>query len=347
MRAVQAIARAGGAALIVLGCATLASEAGDSDAVRPNAKAGPFRALRSDELENFGAPNVLEQENAGFREPTVLDLDASDELGESALYAVATLAGVPGIYRFVAADGRSFAEKPSPAAPVLEVSEPWEGGAIDAPEVAEVDGEIWLFYSAAGGIGLARSKDGAKFTKEAGPVLGTTGAAAWEAGEAPRAPAFLELGAGDYRLFYEAAGHIGEAESGDGTLWTRRADGPVLEPGSASGPDGPAFDSASVGDPEAWRATTAEGRSVTRVYYAGRAADGSSSIGLAARFAGSGKLERAPAPAFTSPRGPHAPSIVAYRELTLLFVTQEASSTKDYSAVAVGIAPATVSIKVP
>lgn len=333
-------------AVFALGCATRASDAGDSDAERPNAKAGPFRALRSGELQGFGAPNVLEQENAKFREPTALDLAEAGAPGESALYAVAAVGGIPGVYRFLAEDGRSFDEKPTPAGPVLEASEAWEGGAIDAPEVVRVGDEVWLFYSAAGGIGLARSKDGVVFTKTPGPVLGTTGAAGWEAGAAPRAPAFVTLGAGDHRLFYEAGGRIGEAESSDGLAWTRR-EGPVLEPGPADGPDGPAFDSTSVGDPEAWRAESPEGRWVTRVYYAGRGPDGVSSIGLAARFGASGKLSRAPAPAFTSPRGPHAPSIVAYDALTLLFVTQAASATKDHPAVAAALAPATVSLEAP
>jgi hypothetical protein len=55
-------------------------------------------------------------------------------------------------------------------------------------------------------------------------------------------------------------------------------------------------------------------------------------------------LIRSPAPALTGPRKPHSPSVVPYPGLTLLFVTQEASTTDDYPAVAAAIAPATVSI---
>jgi hypothetical protein len=332
-------------AVVALGCATLATEAGDEGSPRPNAHAGPFRYLRSDEVDNFDSPYVLKKSLANFREATALDLDESGALGDSAIYAVALLASKPGIYRFLASDGRSFSEAPTPSTPVLAATEAWEGTALDTPEVARVGGEIFLYYSADGGIGLARSSDGVSFTKEPAPVL-DAGGPAWENGGTPRAPAFVEVSPGDYRLFYEVADRIGEARSSDGISWQRMGDAPVLEPAPIGDPADPAFDSSHVGDPDAWVAVTPEGRRVTRVYYAGSRADGESGIGLAARYADDGLLTRAPAPALTGPRKPHAPSVLAYRGLTLLFVTQDASTSDDYPAVAAGIAPATASIPV-
>jgi len=101
-----------------------------------------------------------------------------------------------------------------------------------------------------------------------------------------------------------------------------------------------------VGDPEVWRTRTAEGRVVTRVYYTGRSPDGSSAIGLAARYGDSGKLTRAPAPAFAGTRGPRSPAVVPHGSFTLLFLTERAGPNDDYPAIAVGIAPATRTLPV-
>jgi hypothetical protein len=333
-------------AAIALGCATLASEAGDVDAEKPNAHAGPFRMLRSGEVSGNQAPYVLTKKFSDFREPTWLDLDGSGSFGQAALYAVAVVGQKPGVYRFVAADGRSFDEIPDPPTPVLEATEAWEGGAIDAPEIARVGDEFVLYYSAAGGIGLARSSDGISFTKSPGPVLGPSGAPAWEAASAPRAPGVVALASGEYRLFYEATDRIGEARSSDGIAWERIGEAPVLEPEIATDPNDPPFDGAGVGDPEPVRAKTAEGRALVRVYFTGRALDGSSAIGLAARFGDDGRLERAPAPALSNARAPHAPAIATYRKLTLIFVTERAgiNDSSNYPAIAAGVAPADVSI---
>ncbi|MBK7582281.1 MAG: hypothetical protein IPI67_19000 [Myxococcales bacterium] len=331
-------------ALASFGCGTLATEAGDSDAPRPNAQAGPFRLLGSDEIDGLDAPYVLKKKFWDFREPSVHVSDSAVRLGEAVMYAVATDAGTDAIFRFVAPDGRSFDKVPAPAAGVLTADAAgWEGGQVDTPESAELGDELWLFYSAAGGIGAARSSDGIVFEK-LGLVLGP-GGAAWEAGGVPRAPSFLSLGAGDYRLFYEVDGQIGEARSSDGTSWERLGEEPVL----AKGPDAagePAFDGSGVGDPEVVRAKSAEGRVTTRVYYTGLGADGTSAIGLAARFGDDGPLTRAAAPAFASTRLPRAPAVVSYADLSLLFVTERSGVTDEWPAIAAGIAPATLRIPV-
>ncbi len=329
----------------VVGCATLASDAGDNDAERPNALAGPFRALRDDEVPTKDGPYLLKGKLSEFRDATLLDLDESGAPGSTALYALARLSSKIGVFRFVADDARSFSKDPIPADPVLEATEPWEGTALEAPEITKVGGELWLFYSAEEGIGVATSTDGQTFSKLPGPTLGVS-TSGWDSGLIPRAPAFLELSPGDYRLFYEAGGRIGEAQSKDAMTW-QRVEGPVLEASAIDNPAEPPFDSDSVGDPEAWVTTSAEGRRITRVYYTGRAADGTNAIGLAARFESTGALTRAVAPAFSGQRGPHAPAILSFHSLTLLYVTEKAGLTDatDYPAIAAGIAPGNVVLR--
>ena len=300
-------------ALTVTACATLASEAGDDDAVRPNNLAGPFRYLVRPELAS-NAPYTLRRRTVDHRDATLLPLDGD----RVALYAVATISGVSGIYRYLAEDGRSFLEKPDPSAPVLEVKEAWEGTSVEAPSVTRVGDEIWLAYAAADGIGIARSSDGVSFSNATSPILPTSGQNTWESGSPPSAPALHVQGGGEFRLFYSANGRIGEAQSSDGDSWTRMAE-PVLEPTS-----GEAFDASAVGDPEAWASVTTEGRSVTRLYFTGTSASGATGIGLAARFASSGPMTRNPSPALTGPRLPRAPAVLPRVGHTLLFVTQRA-----------------------
>jgi hypothetical protein len=325
--------------LVLGGCATLAGEAGDLDAVRPNAGAGPFRPLSGAEL-GADAPNVLRKKAAAYRQASALAL-GDGRPGTVALYVVAD--NVHGIYRFVAADARSFGE-PDPPEPVLAPSEPWEGSELAAPEVARMGGEIWLYYAAEGGIGLARSTDGRSFTKHPSPVLTVDSAPSWEAGEAPRDPGFVALAANDFRLFYAAGGRIGEARSSDGIDWQREP-GPVLAPVM---PAGDAFDGLAVEGPEPELAKSAEGRRITRVYYGGRG-PGGSAIGLAARFGDSGPLERAPAPALSTLREPSDPALVRFGPLALMYFTQKAGSgsAQGYPVIALGLAPATRSLPPP
>lgn len=340
------------AALALLGCGTLAAPAGDDNAVRPNAHAGPFRDLKDAELPDGirKAPFVLDDPNANYREAAAVDLDGSGKLGRVALYVVADLAPGTGIYRFVSPDGRSFGTKPDPATPVLAPGAAWEGSSLGRPDVHVIGGKVWMLYEAAGGIGLARSDDGASFTREPGPVLGPDPGAAWEGGKVPGAPALLKAADGDFRLFYAVNDRIGEAHSSDGVTWKRSTDGPLLAPlgGGASDAGGP-FDSASVGDPYAVLATSAEGRRITRVYYAGGNADGQRAIGMAARFGLDGPLTRATAPVFPVTHDARSPTVLPFSGFTLLYLTQieGTTDTTDYPAVAVGIAPGNASIPLP
>src|SRR5690606_30506605 len=71
------------------------------------------------------------------------------------------------IVRFLAPDGRSPERI---GADVLAPAEAWEGGTVGAPSALRVEGEIWLYYAGAAGIGLAKSADGVTFER-AGQVL--------------------------------------------------------------------------------------------------------------------------------------------------------------------------------
>src|SRR5690606_14153970 len=115
------------------------------------------------------------------------------------------------IVRLRAPDGRSFDRV---GQPVLVPDAAWEGNHIGAPSALRVGDEIWLYYSAEGGIGLAKSSDGLTFTKEPEPVLS---AADWAIG-VPRSPFVMQLPDGRFQMLYEATmtgkhNAIGEAIS--------------------------------------------------------------------------------------------------------------------------------------
>ncbi len=337
-----------------LGCGTLATAAGDDDAVRPNAIAGPFRPIADAELpDSNAAPNVLagggddndhtEDNDRRFREASAVSLDASKLPGATALYVVAGPAGQGAIYRFEASNARTF-DKDSGEL-VLEVERPWEGDGLSEPSVHLVGDEVWLYYGAEGGIGFARSSDGVTFTRETEPVL-VAGGADWEEGAVPQAPALLPLPAeegGGYRLFYEANGRIGEAMSLDGVSWARAGDGPILEPTEDTHD---AYDAAGVGAPHASRWQSPEGRWVTRIYYSGVDATGRSSIGLAARYGNEGVLSKAIATVFSGTRSPGSPTVIASPSLALMYVTQKAGSSNalQYPAIALTLAPSTAKL---
>lgn len=337
------------AALLTLGCGTLASPAGDTNAVRPNAHAGPFRDLTASELPaTIGTvPYVLDDPDAEYREGCAVDLDGTGALGRVALYVVADLRPGTGIYRFVSKDGRTFGENPDPATPVLVPSAAWEGSSVGNPDVHVIGGKVWLLYQAAGGIGLARSDDGVHFTREPGPVLAPDQAAGWEGGKAPGAPDLLQVAADDFRLFYAVDKRIGEARSSDGLHFKRSAGGPLLAPEGGGDADADApFDSNAVGDPYAVLATSAEGRLITRLYYAGTGPDGQRSIGMAARFGTDGPLTRATAPVYPVTHDPSSPAVLPFADFTLLYVTESEGINPDtaYPAIAAGIAPGNIKI---
>ena len=334
-----------------LGACATQPEEGGGDQNLPNAGAGPFRELRLGEVGHArSAPNVLFDDDTFPRDPAVVDLDGDPATFEVAGYFAAAPEGSPpsapttSIVRHGALDGRSFDRSPEV---VLEAVEAWEGGFVGAPSVLWFQGELWMYYAAAGGIGVARSADGFVFTREAAPVLGPE-AAGWEAGAIPRSPGVALVWDGSLRMFYEVPGEgtgsrIGEARSDDGVVWTRVGDGPALEP---SGGAADVFDGASVGAPFPVTAMSATGEQILRVYYEAASQSGRGAIGLAARFGG--PLERALSPVFGagSALGAREPCVVAFNGFSLIFATQRVDSGEEDLAVAAGVAPATAPLPV-
>jgi predicted GH43/DUF377 family glycosyl hydrolase len=145
-------------------------------------------------------------------------------------------------------------------------------------------------------VGVARGKDGVKFTK-VGPVLQAGPPGSFDAGgasarhvieldeaEGQEAKARGKKGGTKYLMFYEAideAGRhsIGLAESADGLSWKRSGDRPVFEPSA----DSQAWDAGAVGRPNVVQLD--DGR--YRLYYYGQSGKGAgreqerSGIGMA------------------------------------------------------------------
>jgi hypothetical protein len=340
-------------------CATIPEPPGGETGL-PNAGAGPFRALVAGEIGNSrAAPNALSDSQRYGRDAAVVDLDGKPDTYDIAAFVAAAVkengakidrdSPTRAIVRYGAIDGRSFDRT---ALAVLTPDADWEGGVLSAPAVVRVDGELWLYYAAAGGIGLARGDaQGMAFTKIAGPVLGPA-SGGWEAGAVPRSPGVVRLADETFRMFYEVplpngGAAIGEARSSDGLTFERIGDAPALTPSRSTSDAGDApYDDAAVGGPFPILADSGDGEPVLRVYYGAISGEGTKTIGLAARYGNDGELKRAGAPVFGTgkPLQPSEPCVVAFDGVTLLFVTQKSSNTSKDPAVAVGLAPATAAL---
>ncbi len=338
-------------AAMAAACATTGDEASVPEGL-PTAGAGPFRRLTEAEVPGI-APFVLDSKPALYREPAAFHGPEG-----TVLYAIARDGDADVVVRSRAVDGRSFfgtsadfGRKPTV---VLRADAAWEGSALSGPAVLHASGETYLYYAAEGGIGLARSSDGFVFGKEPAPVLASDPAPSWEA-EPPRAPSVFVLPDGRFRMFYESAGAIGEAESRDGFAWQRIDPDsatperePVLErspppaPGSLLPHEKPPFDTVSVGDPCALLRTTPAGRLHVRVLYTGRSGDGASAIGFAARYGESGRLVRNAAPVYAVNQHEAAPAFVEVGARSFLYVHQDrrADTSTVYPAIAGAFSPA-------
>ncbi|MBK9263706.1 MAG: hypothetical protein IPM54_28370 [Polyangiaceae bacterium] len=351
----------GGLALLCAACATLA-EAETGGENLPNAGAGPFRALRPDEVGNLrSAPNVLVDDETFPRDPALLDADGDPSTPDVFGYFAITPndgmtepdpSALPrAIVRYGAQDGRSFDRSPTT---VLVPEEAWEGSTMGAPAAIRVGAEVFLYYTAEGGIGLARSDDGLTFVRVSGPILGPD-PNGWEGGQVPASPGVVRLDDGSFRMFYEVAGdgsekRIGEARSDDGVAWQRVGDAPVLAPRMDVNLEDPFYDGVAVFAPFPVLGKSAEGRSILRVYYGGRDALGRMSIGLAARYdPASGALERAATPVFGGSLGPSEPCVEVRPGYSLLFVTQLEGRTKSEQipAIAAAVSPADAVLPAP
>src|ERR1700722_12036441 len=184
---IAVLALPGLAGLAAGACATLGSPPG-GDLGLPSADMGPFRSVTT--AEEPIAPFVLQSTESQLGEPSVLAVDPSDPSSLSVyLYAVSTPIldsglGPSVIIRSHAEDARGFygtALDTGHVPPiVLSASLPWEGSSVAGPSVLRVGPAYYLYYAAAGGIGLARSADGLKFEKMPSPVLAPDPSASWE-----------------------------------------------------------------------------------------------------------------------------------------------------------------------
>jgi len=340
-------------------CATTGAE-GEGDRNLPTAGVGPFRRLTADEVPGI-APFVLDDRVAAFREPAAL-AEGSDVV----LYAVARAGERDVLVRSRASDGRSFygtnGDTGRTAPVVLGADLPWEGASLSGPFALRVGEEIFLYYAAAGGLGLARSTDGLVFRKEPEPILVRDPSSAWETTEL-RGPGVYVLPDGRFRLLYASGNCIGEAESLDGVAF-RRVDAdpstpaidPVLVPGAPAAPgsllpnEKPPFDTLRVADPSPSLRPTPAGRLQLRVLYTGvDATTGRSSIGFAGRYGDAGPLVRNPSPVYAASGTEQAPALLETGGGSFVYVQQgrRVDERLTYNAIAAGYAPATAKLPPP
>jgi len=363
------------------GCATLGAPTGGTSGL-PSANIGPFRPLETAEVKGV-APYVLDGDGLPYREPAALAVNPSDPSSSDVyLYVVASaMSGTTTqdvIARTRADDARSFygsalddLNGTTAPAVVLTASLAWEGNDLTGPSALREASMIYLYYAAAGGIGLARSTDGLHFTKVGAPVLAPDPTAAWET-TTPSAPSVAILPDGTFDMMYSAGLSIGEATSSDGLHFTRAGDNPVLSPlpappgsldtaaadagdsGANAGVSVP-FDIGQVADPCVVPVTTPAGRLDVRVLYTGydgrpSATGRHSAIGLAARYGTSGPLVRQPDVVFSIDAHEAAPAYFEWSVGEMLYVHAFAgggTGATPYPAIAAGFAPAQVMLPTP
>ena len=350
-------------ALFASSCATTGAE-GEGDKNLPTSGVGPFRKLGVDEVPGI-APFVLDDRIAIYREPSILAPVAAADDSPAILYAVGKPAGVDVIVRTRADDGRAFfgASGDFGRSPpvVLAPDAPWEGPALAGPSALRVNDEVLLYYSAAGGIGMARSTDGLSFRKVAGPIFSRDPASTWETTEV-HSPGVYALPDGRLRMLYASGASIGEAESTDGVNFQRvdpdpSSPGvePVLAPAAPAAPGsllpnekGP-FDTGRVGDPCAVVRTTPAGRVHVRVLYTGTTVEGVTAIGLAGRYGDRGALSRQPTPVYSVGAKESAPALLELPSGSYLYVQQDrrVDERLTYKAIAAAFAPGSVKLPVP
>jgi hypothetical protein len=351
-------------------CATLGTSEPEGQNL-PTNDVGPFRKLTA--AEDLGiAPYVLDGLGArSFEEPSILALDTNPASMDVAIYvdtSATTDAGVTvSIARTRATDGVSFygtlLDSPHTPEVVLTADAAWEGASVHSPSAIQIGSRVALYYAAAGGIGVAVSNDGVAFLKNPTPVLAPDSSAAWET-TVPTAPSVAVFPDQTLHMLYAAGDSIGEATSADGYTWTR-VDGdpstpaldPVLAPSPFAGPvpddaSGLPFDTGQVTDPCLLPRVAASGRLLVRVLYTGYqgppgATGRASAIGYAARYGDAGALVRNGSPVYSVGKHEAAPALFEWSEGSLLYVSQDSSTTPVYPEIAAGVFPATLTLPTP
>jgi len=330
---------------LVVACSTLADNGG-GDVALPNAAAGPFRMTETGELgEGRVAPYALRDDERFFRAPCVLDEDRSATTPATLIFAAMNrptedeepMAQKPpdALVRFRAADGRSPDRQ---FEVVLTAEATWEDGHVGAPSAVWRDDEIFLYYAGANGVGLAVG-DGLAFTRvgDDGHIIGP---GATPGGDVPRDPGVLRAADGTFHLFYatdlDQSSVIVEATSRDGLAFEDHR--VVLRPRS----NGDKLDA-----PHPVSAVSGRGRDLLYLYLATTTGEGRRRIDVAARF-GPGRdepLQWAEGSVYDpGSDAPTDPFVLRTAGMSLIFVTQASGTGSDFPAVAVGVAPADVSL---
>jgi hypothetical protein len=351
-------------------CATLGSQSAGGENL-PTSDVGPFRRLGPTEVLGV-APYVFDGLSVKpYGEPAILPLGTSAGSKDVAMYVAATTstggAAHGAIVRTHATDGVSFygTSLDDPAVPsvVLDATEAWEEGSIHSPSVLRAGSQVFLYYAAGQGIGVAVSSDGIAFTKQSAPVLETRANVGWET-TTPTEPSVALFPDGSWHMLYAAGVSIGEATSSDGYTWTR-ADGdpsttaldPVLAPSPAAPPESvdaglAPFDTGQVAGPCLVPRLDPAGRLQVRVLYTGYAAapgpaTRASAIGFAARYGDTGLLERSGSPVYAVGKHEAAPALLEWSEGSLLYVQEDSFTTPAYAAIAAAIAPVALTLPHP
>ena len=352
-------------------CATLGTQTIEGQNL-PTSDVGPFRKLGTKEVPGI-APYVLDGLSiAPYEEPAVLALDETNPASmQLAMYVDATMTtngtSHGAIVRTRADDGVSFygtsLDVGTVPELVLDESEPWEGGSVHSPTVLRNGTSVYMYYAAAGGIGVAVSPDGVTFQKTPTPVLAPDPAAHWET-TVPGEPSVAIFPDGSWHMLYAAGVAIGEATSSDGMTWTRSdgdASTPELDPVFWPSPPASAaaidageapFDTGQVADPCLLPRLDPAGKTQVRVLYTGYAAPPgpgarSSSIGFAARYGDSGPLTRNGSPVYAVGKHEGGPALFEWSEGSLLYVHQDSAVTPPYSAIAAAVAPVSLVLPLP
>jgi len=317
--------------VLVTGCSTLAETAG-GDQNLPSAGGGPYRKLAGGEAH--GAPYVLDEQTALYRQPCTLPLGGEGDT-DVALYVVMhdKTSDKDVIARSHATDGRTFygAIQDFGHKPPVVLADP--SADLSHPSAVRAGAEIRLYYTKNGSVGLARSQDGLAFTD--GPSV--------FAGPVDSASVAI-LPDGSSRMLFARGGSIFEARSADGTSFQVDA-APVLTGANA-------FDALGVADPYLFPRTTEAGRLQFRVLYTGSAtgddASVTTSIGFAARYGDSGPFVKAATPAYAIGKHEQSPSVLEWDSGTFLYIDQDQTSQgTTYRAIACGVAPASITLAPP
>ena len=319
-------------AWMVAACATLAETAG-GDSNLPSAGGGPFRKLAG--AEAHGAPYVLDNIDADYRQPSALPLGGADST-EVALYVVMhdATSGKDVIARSHALDGRTFfgATQDFGHKPVVVLSD--AASDLSHPSAVKATDGIRLYYTKNGSVGMARSSDGLAFTDGPSVFAGPVDSAS-----------VAQLPDGSFRMLFARANAIWEARSADGTSFEADA-APVLQPGST-------FDALGVADPYIFPRVTPANRLQFRVLYTGTfagddAGTPTTAILFAARYDDGGPFVRAASVAYSIGKHEASPSVLEWGVGTFLYVDQDQTSqSTSYRAIAGGVAPASITLPDP